>query len=218
MFHFLSPHFQYTLFSLKLGSYKTSSIIALYLVYNKLMTFSIKHLLDMKCSISLTWSKSLKTTYAPVEVHFIGLIPVSFLHTLKERFIRKNTLLSIGQRCVFPWSGVRESNPPPKLGKLLYYRCTNPANVLIISPEEQKGKQIWNMYRIYAELLCPIYEKLRKNFMRQGSLGPRDTKTGEMGCSRIASRHARCFAWSKLSNNWKNRGKPRFFIAINLYV
>ena len=25
-------------------------------------------------------------------------------------------------------SGVRESNPPPSLGKALYYRCTNPAN------------------------------------------------------------------------------------------
>ena len=25
------------------------------------------------------------------------------------------------------WSGVRESNPSPQHGKLLYYRCTNPA-------------------------------------------------------------------------------------------
>ena len=28
------------------------------------------------------------------------------------------------------WSRVRESNPPPRLGKPLYYRCTNPAYVL----------------------------------------------------------------------------------------
>mgnify|MGYP006949002911 CR=1 FL=1 len=25
------------------------------------------------------------------------------------------------------WSRVRESNPPQRLGKPLYYRCTNPA-------------------------------------------------------------------------------------------
>ena len=25
------------------------------------------------------------------------------------------------------WSRIRESNPPPRLGKPLYYRCTNPA-------------------------------------------------------------------------------------------
>lgn len=31
------------------------------------------------------------------------------------------------------WSRVRESNPPPKLGKLLYYRCTNPANITSIA-------------------------------------------------------------------------------------
>jgi len=55
------------------------------------------------------------------------------------------------------------------------------------------------MYRVYAELLCPNYEKLRKTFMRQGTLEPRDTKTGEMGCSRIASRPARCWALSELS-------------------
>ena len=27
----------------------------------------------------------------------------------------------------FVWSGVRESDPPPRLGKPMYYRCTNPA-------------------------------------------------------------------------------------------
>ncbi len=29
------------------------------------------------------------------------------------------------------WSRVRESNPPPRLGKPLYYRCTNPAYKLV---------------------------------------------------------------------------------------
>ena len=27
------------------------------------------------------------------------------------------------------WSGIRESNPPPQLGKLMYYRYTNPAQI-----------------------------------------------------------------------------------------
>ncbi len=33
------------------------------------------------------------------------------------------------ERCweFLSWSRVRESNPPPRLGKPLYYRCTNPA-------------------------------------------------------------------------------------------
>ena len=25
------------------------------------------------------------------------------------------------------WSGIRESNPPPRLGKPVHYRCANPA-------------------------------------------------------------------------------------------
>ncbi len=28
-------------------------------------------------------------------------------------------------------SRIRESNPPPQLGKLIYYRCTNPAKSLL---------------------------------------------------------------------------------------
>ena len=32
-----------------------------------------------------------------------------------------------GARVSLFWSRVRESNPPPRLGKPLYYRCTNPA-------------------------------------------------------------------------------------------
>ena len=38
----------------------------------------------------------------------------------------------------FIWSGVRESNPPQRLGKPLYYRCTNPAymsDFIIVIPD-----------------------------------------------------------------------------------
>lgn len=30
-------------------------------------------------------------------------------------------------RFVFTWSRIRESNPPPWLGKPMHYRCANPA-------------------------------------------------------------------------------------------
>ena len=31
------------------------------------------------------------------------------------------------------WSRIRESNPPPRLGKPMYYRCTNPAYEVFIA-------------------------------------------------------------------------------------
>ena len=39
----------------------------------------------------------------------------------------KNSELSLNQYINFPWSGIRESNPRLKFGKLAYYHCTNPA-------------------------------------------------------------------------------------------
>ena len=41
--------------------------------------------------------------------------------------VEKKPLLSGRQRRFLFWSRVRESNPPPRLGKPMYYRCTNPA-------------------------------------------------------------------------------------------
>ena len=46
-------------------------------------------------------------------------------HGFAARPIHQRKTPSI--RMVFRWSRVRESNPPPRLGKPLYYRCTNPA-------------------------------------------------------------------------------------------
>ena len=37
------------------------------------------------------------------------------------------------------WSRIRESNPPSQLGKLLYYRCTNPAYRCIIAEPPEKS-------------------------------------------------------------------------------
>ena len=40
-----------------------------------------------------------------------------------------------GAQSIPTWSGVRESNPPVRLGKPTHYRCTNPAGeYLIIIP------------------------------------------------------------------------------------
>ena len=36
----------------------------------------------------------------------------------------------VSNRKFLSWSRVRESNPPQRLGKPLYYRCTNPAYLI----------------------------------------------------------------------------------------
>ena len=41
---------------------------------------------------------------------------------------------------LFIWSRIRESNPPSRLGKPLYYRYTNPASVGIIAKGQWKSK------------------------------------------------------------------------------
>ena len=45
----------------------------------------------------------------------------------------------IGRACCYFWSRIRESNPPSQLGKLLYYRCTNPAYRCIITEPHEKS-------------------------------------------------------------------------------
>lgn len=44
-----------------------------------------------------------------------------------------------GRACCYFWSRIRESNPPSQLGKLLYYRCTNPAYRCIIAEPPEKS-------------------------------------------------------------------------------
>ena len=63
------------------------------------------------------------------------------------------------------WSRVRESNPPPRLGKPLYYRCTNPACLMrwyhsIFSSKMQPfSGEIWKpVFR--CRVLC-VFRKLR---------------------------------------------------------
>ena len=43
--------------------------------------------------------------------------------------MKRNNLCLSRQRLFLFWSRVRESNPPSRLGKPLYYRYTNPASV-----------------------------------------------------------------------------------------
>ena len=50
-----------------------------------------------------------------------ALSPLSGVHLTIKPFIRNET--EIGNV-----SGIRESNPPPRLGKPVHYRCANSAN------------------------------------------------------------------------------------------
>ena len=54
-------------------------------------------------------------------IFYINAVP---LISLLDFGSKKETRISFGSLCV---SGIRESNPPLELGKLAYYRCTNPA-------------------------------------------------------------------------------------------
>ena len=55
--------------------------------------------------------------------------PKVCLSCRKAHFVRKRPHLSPRQMWPFSWSRVRESNPPSRLGKPLYYRYTNPARL-----------------------------------------------------------------------------------------
>ena len=59
--------------------------------------------------------------------HLIGSIPACIK--------KQDTQMGV----LFLWSRVRESNPPSRLGKPLYYRYTNPACVGIIAKQEKKS-------------------------------------------------------------------------------
>ena len=51
----------------------------------------------------------------------------------KERISLKKVSFVGRQKRLFFWSRVRESNPPSRLGKPLYYRYTNPASRRIVA-------------------------------------------------------------------------------------
>ena len=44
-------------------------------------------------------------------------------------------------------SRIRESDPPPRLGKPMYYRCTNPALIIMIN----KGNEIIKIFLIMTD-------------------------------------------------------------------
>ena len=56
--------------------------------------------------------------------------------------LSKNTTLMGG---VFAWSRVRESNPPSRLGKPLYYRYTNPAF------EKHYSRRFWKFQPFFVD-------------------------------------------------------------------
>ncbi len=64
------------------------------------------------------------------------------------------------------WSRVRESNPPPRLGKPLYYRCTNPAYLLFII---LCARPYFNA-SFYTVFLCPPDRTDRRDRDTAGSV------------------------------------------------
>ena len=53
-------------------------------------------------------------------------------------------------------SRIRESDPPPRLGKPMYYRCTNPASFIMIN----KGNEIIKIFLIMTDA-----DRVRINFV-----------------------------------------------------
>ena len=67
------------------------------------------------------------------------------------RFIKK----ALAFASAFPWSGVRESNPPVQLGKLTYYRCINPAGTDLLYtqiPAKAREFSAWTFAPVCAIL------------------------------------------------------------------
>ncbi len=58
------------------------------------------------------------------------------------------------------WSGIRESNPPPRLGKPVHYRCANPAH---IGDCVCKGIAFFYIDKIFSKFFL---EKIRDDIMK----------------------------------------------------
>ena len=52
---------------------------------------------------------------------------VSLFHVILQQKKQKPCITQVIHGFCPIWSRIRESNPPPRLGKPMYYRCTNPA-------------------------------------------------------------------------------------------
>ena len=74
--------------------------------------------------------------YHPPKVDIISKIYHPFR---KERISLKKVTFVGRQKWLFSWSRIRESNPPSRLGKPLYYRYTNPAYGCIIAKGHGKS-------------------------------------------------------------------------------
>ena len=56
------------------------------------------------------------------EIALYGAIVLAVFQLSTLLYIQKNGYIQLKKQ-----SGIRESNPPPKLGKLMHYRCANAA-------------------------------------------------------------------------------------------
>ena len=93
------------------------------------------------------------------KARFIERSSASFFMHRKCASFRKVPFVG-RQKRLFCWSRVRESNPPSQLGKLLYYRYTNPACRFIISKPNRKFKGDFHVrfchFGVYVITCLPI--------------------------------------------------------------
>lgn len=72
-----------------------------------------------------------------------------------------------GAQSIPTWSGVRESNPPVRLGKPTHYRCTNPAGeYLFIIPAG--GRNVKPFFRLRGPLHRSEKDHILKETVKGG--------------------------------------------------
>ena len=87
----------------------------------------------MMLLVSLAMMRCLPKTLGEADIISVSGIISETTSFAEGKHHSKKPNLSSRQIRLFCWSRVRESNPPSRLGKPLYYRYTNPAGVAIIA-------------------------------------------------------------------------------------
>ena len=104
----------------------------------------------------------------------LGQALASGAHSRRIEFVRfpfialpnKNSTL---KGAVFIWSRVRESNPPSRLGKPLYYRYTNPASTCIIANSIVKINHFLSVGWQFARRCATMEKRRDRNGIRTGA-------------------------------------------------
>ena len=107
----------------------------------------------------------------------------------------KKPLLSGRQKRFFTWSRIRESNPPSRLGKPLYYRYTNPAGCRYYI---KKGREIQPLFveREICEILLLCHSEQAKHVEESTHIAMVRRSFGYGQCPSLRMTYfARWFSW-----------------------